>query len=97
MSELADAIPIVQLGIDGLLLVVVGWVVWAILKGHLVPRVTLTDAREDRDHWRTVAEKERDGHLETRSQVSRLIHSAKVFDHSWESMRERGESAGGTT
>lgn len=90
MSELVSAIPIGQLGINGATIILLALLIRAIIKGDLVPRLTLEDTKAERDHWRTVAEKERDGHEETRRQVSRLVDASRSFDHSWESIREQG-------
>lgn len=88
MAELVAGIPLAQLGVNGVTLVLLALMVRAITKGDLVPRKVLEDTQHERDHWRTVADKERDGHEETRKQNSRLIESGRSFDHSWESIRE---------
>lgn len=93
MADLLAAAPIGQLGVSGATIILLVFIVRAIVKGDLVPRPTLEDTKQERDHWRTVAEKERDGHEETRSQVSRLVEAMKTFDHTWESIREQSQGA----
>lgn len=93
MADLVAAIPVGQLGLSGLTLALLGWAVQKIITGDLIPRQTHQDTKEERDHWRTVAEKERDGHEETRRQVSRLVETMRTFEHSWESIRDQGREA----
>lgn len=93
MADLIAAVPIGQLGVSGATIILLVFVVRSIIKGDLVPRPTLEDTKQERDHWRTVAEKERDGHEETRNQVSRLVETMRTFDHTWESIRDQGREA----
>ena len=93
MAELVAAIPLGQLGLSGVTVILLAWVFRKTLTGDIVPRQTLEDTKSERDHWRTVAEKERDGHEETRRQVSRLVETMRTFDHTWESIRDRGREA----
>ena len=87
------ALPLGNLGISGVLIVLSALTFRAIVKGDLIPRQTHEDTKSERDHWRTVAEKERDGHEETRGQVSRLVESMRTFEHLWESIRDQGREA----
>lgn len=98
MAELVAAIPLAQLGGTGVTIIALLWVFRKVLTGDLVPRQTHEDTKGERDHWRTVAEKERDGHEETRKQVSRLLDMGRTFDHTWESIRDQGrEASNGST
>jgi hypothetical protein len=57
-----DGLPVGDMGATALLAIVV----LMVLTGRLVPRRTLTDLKEERDHWRTAAE-------ERSSQLSDLL------------------------
>lgn len=93
MAELVAAIPLAQLGGTGATIVALLWVFRKVLTGDLIPRQTHQDTKDELAHWRTVAEKEREGHEQTRGQVSRLVETMRTFDHTWESIRDRGREA----
>lgn len=97
MTELVAAIPLAQIGGTGAAIIALLWAFRKVLVGDLIPRQTHQDTKEERDHWRTVAEKEREGHEITRSQVSRLVETMRTFDHTWESIREQGREASNGT
>lgn len=97
MADLVAAVPIGQLGINGLLVAMVGWSAWAILTGRLVPRSVVRDhldVRDDRIAYLTKAlDSERDGHNETRHQVTLLSRSSQTSAHALEEMRREAEGS----
>lgn len=93
MPEWLAAIDAGQVGVSGLALILLGLVVRALIKGDLVPRQTVEDALNVRDeqivHYRDAFERERDGHLETRRQVTTLAQSGGTAAQALDAMQKR--------
>ena len=98
MSELVSIVPMADLGLTGILLVVLIGVVWAIITGRLVPLQTHKRELEGRDkqivHLTKAHDTLSEAHGETTRQNTQLIESLRITDRVLESMNRE---AGGVT
>lgn len=95
MAELVTAIPLGQLGVSGISLVLLAVIVRAIVKGDLVPRAVVDDHMKIRDdritYLVTALDLERDGHTETRQQVTLLSRAGGTSATALEEIRKEGD------
>lgn len=84
-----EGIPLATLGPTGLLLSALIYVFVRVIRGDLVPRATLDDAREDVAHWRAALETAELARAELREQVKELTAQGETTVAMIRSIMER--------
>jgi len=101
MAELVAAIPLGQLSINGVLVILVVAVVWAIFTGRLVPEKTHLRELQVRDTQIVDLTKTRDTLSETVTETTRqntqLINSLSITNKVLEAIRGESGVPNGTT